>query len=63
MTVQSSDARDQYVGTGVETNFPVTFQFFDETDLSVYELDASQVETLLVLNSDYTVNGGDGSTG
>lgn len=53
-----------YVGDGVTTVFPVTFPFFEDGDLSVYtRVIATGAQALLVLNSNYTVSGGDGSTG
>ena len=41
-----------------QTSFTVSFEFFDAADLNVY-VDG----TLKTLTADYTVSGGDGSTG
>jgi hypothetical protein len=66
MTVSSTDSRKTYAGNGSTTSFatnPVVF--FDDVDLTVYvveDADETNVETL-VLDTDYTVSGGDGSTG
>lgn len=47
------------VAAGVtQTSFVVPFEFFDETDLNVYVDDVEKT-----LTTDYTVTGGDGSTG
>ena len=62
MTINIADntPRVSYtVAQGVtQTSFTVTFEFFAETDLNVY-IDG----TLKTLTTDYTVTGGDGSTG
>jgi hypothetical protein len=62
MTINIADntPRVSYtVAQGVtQTSFAVTFEFFAEADLNVY-IDG----TLKTLTTDYTVTGGDGSTG
>jgi len=62
MTINIADnsPRVSYsVAQGVtQTSFAVPFEFFDDTDLNVY-VDG----TLKVLNSDYTLSGGSGTTG
>ena len=62
MTINIADntPRVSYsVAAGVtQTSFTVTFEFFAEADLNVY-IDS----TLKTLTTDYTVTGGDGSTG
>ena len=62
MTINIADntPRVSYtVAQGVtQTSFTVTFEFFAEADLNVY-IDG----TLKTLTTDYTVTGGDGSTG
>lgn len=64
MTVSSSVAYKAYSGNGVTTAFSTTFQFFDNTDLSVVLVDdATMVETTQTLTTHYTVSGGSGSTG
>lgn len=63
-TVPSPLARVAYAGNGVTTLFPVPFNFFGDSDLVVVSVDdVTAVETLKVLNTDYTVAGGDGATG
>lgn len=62
MTINLSDnnPRVSYnVAQGVtQSSFTVSFEFFDDNDLNVY-VDG----TLKTLTTDYTVSGGDGSTG
>ena len=62
MTINLSDnsPRVSYsVAAGVtQTSFTVSFEFFDNDDLNVY-VDG----VLKTLTTDYSVNGGDGSTG
>ena len=62
MTINIADntPRVSYsVAQGVtQTSFAVTFEFFDDEDLNVYV-----VGTQKTLTTDYTVSGGDGSTG
>lgn len=64
MTVSSETSRIAYNGNGSTTAFPTTFTFNDAADLVVLKVLISDgTETTLVLNSDYTVSGGSGSTG
>lgn len=62
MTINLADnsPRVSYaVAAGVtQSSFTVSFEFFEEADLNVY-VDG----TLKTLTTDYTVSGGDGSTG
>ena len=62
MTINIADnnPRVSYsVSAGVtQTSFAVPFEFFDETDVLVYI-----GSTLQTLNTDYTISGGDGTTG
>jgi hypothetical protein len=57
MTINIADnaPRANYTATSGQTVFTVSFEFFDEADLTVY-INGS-------VTSDYTVSGGDGSTG
>lgn len=57
MTISSSTRiAGPYVGNGVTAAFPFAFKVFAATDMYVVRLDtATGVETVLVLNSDYTV--------
>jgi hypothetical protein len=60
INIADNDPRVSYaVAEGVtQTSFTVTFEFFDDADLNVY-VDG----TLKTLTTDYTVSGGNGSTG
>lgn len=57
MTVASSTNRVDYTGNGSTTVFSFTFRIFAATDLVVTKADADGVETVLTLNTDYTVTG------
>lgn len=61
-TITSQTAQVRYAGNGATTAFSVTFQFFEASTLRVRTAIDDAV-TLKVLNTDYTVSGGDGSTG
>jgi hypothetical protein len=65
MTVSSQLNRKSFAGDGATTSFATTpVVFFDTSDLEVYVLDTvTGIQTLLVLDTDYTVTGGAGSTG
>lgn len=67
MTVPASSTnRVQYVGNGVTDTFSTgsSLIFYDNTDLVVTEtVIATGVSTVLSLTADYTVSGGDGSSG
>jgi len=60
MTILISDnsPRISYTATAGQTVFTVPFEFFDNSDLNVYINDV-----LKTITTDYTVTGGDGSTG
>lgn len=45
-----------YAGNDIADTFSYTFKITDKTELSVYETDDSGVETLLTVDTDYTVN-------
>ena len=58
--ISNNNPRINYsVAAGVtQTSFAVPFEFFDDADLNVY------VNSVLkTITTDYTVSGGDGSTG
>ncbi len=58
MTVATDNNRDQYTGDGSQTGFTVTFLFFANVDLEVTVKDAiTGVESVKVLDTDYTVTG------
>lgn len=64
MTVESQTTRKKYSGTSSPVaDYPVTFTFIGESDLEVIFADENETETVLELNTHYTVSGGDGSTG
>lgn len=56
MTVSSETAKVKYTGDGTTTTFPVPFYFLADAHLKVVIL-AANVETILTLNTDYTVSG------
>lgn len=58
MTVNTkSITSGPYNGNGVASVFSYTFKVIEKTDLSVYETDDQGVETLLTVDTDYTVAG------
>jgi hypothetical protein len=65
MTVSSTLDRKTYTGDGLTVAFATSpMVFFDETDLLVYVITtATGAAELQSLTTDYTVSGGDGSTG
>jgi hypothetical protein len=67
MTVSSTYTPDAYTGNGSTTEFPVTFIFFGTTTGAEIEVVqrtiATGAEATLVNGTDYTVSGGNGSTG
>lgn len=65
MTIQSAISFKEYDGNGSTTSFATNpVSFFDETDLVVYAIqDSTGDSETLVLNTDYTVSGGAGTTG
>ena len=62
MTIEAQTPRVAYTGNGVTTAFSVPFQFQDHADLQVRK-NVSGTVTTPVLDTDYTVTGGDGDTG
>jgi hypothetical protein len=65
MTVATTSNRKTYAGDNVSTSFATSpVVFFDTSDLSIQVVNnTTGVSTLLVENTDYTVTGGDGTTG
>lgn len=63
MTISTTTSRVDYAGNGVTTAFAVPFAFFGASELTVIERSALGVETTKALTTDYTVAGGNGSTG
>ncbi len=57
MTISSQTRKaGPFVGNGSSTSFPFAFKVFQAADLLVVRANSAGVETVLVLNSDYTVN-------
>jgi hypothetical protein len=64
MTISSLTTRVDYTGDDASTVFAVPYQFFLPSDLTVIERDSTTgAETILTLNTDYTVTGGDNALG
>ena len=64
MTISTTYAPIQYTGNGVTTVFSFPYTFYSATDLIVtLTLISSGANTVQVLNTDYTVTGGNGSAG
>lgn len=64
MTVSTTYAPIQYTGNGVTTVFSFPYAFYSATDLIVtLTLISSGANTIQVLNTDYTVTGGNGAAG
>lgn len=56
MTISSETRKaGPFNGNGVTTSFPFTFKAFSEADVQVIYTNTSSVETILVLDSDYTI--------
>lgn len=64
MSISTLINRISYSGNGVTTAFSYPYQFLAAADLVVIERDTTTgVETTKALNTDYTVSGGNGSSG
>lgn len=64
MSIASQTSRVDYVGNGNTSEYDFTFLIFSESDLLVSVRDADDVQTTLVLDTDYTVDGvGDANGG
>jgi hypothetical protein len=64
MTISTTTSRVDYTGNGVTTAFAVPFAFFGASELTVIQrVIATGAETTLALSTNYTVSGGNGSTG
>ena len=57
MTLSTTLLKKQYVGNGVTKDFAFPYKFPADTDLIVTLTDTAGVETVKVLNTDYTVAG------
>lgn len=57
MTVSSTTRKaGPFAGNGTQTTFPFSFKVYTTSDVAVTRADASGIETVLTLNSDYTVS-------
>lgn len=63
MALTSETTKVQYSGDDSTVAFPVTFAFWAQTDLRVIHTDSAGTETVWTRGTQYTVTGGDGSTG
>lgn len=63
MTVSSEQSAISYSGDGVTIDFAVPIYFLQASDLRVSEVNQDGTETLLVLNTDYTVSGAGNEAG
>lgn len=63
MTLASATTKVSYAGNGSTASFSVTFVYWDNTDIEVILRSSAGVETTWVLNTQYTLSGGAGSTG
>lgn len=63
MTISTTVNKNSFNGNDSATTFDTTFKFFDSTELTVILTDTGDLDTTLVESTDYTVSGGDGSTG
>lgn len=63
MTVSTTTSTAQFLPNGVNTNFPFAFRFFAATDLKVFWQKPDGTIQLLVLNSNYTVQGAGNNAG
>lgn len=57
MTISTVISRNQYLGDGNSSIFSYTFRILENSDLKVTRTNTLGVETLLVLDTDYTVTG------
>ena len=63
MTIPTENSRDDYIGNGATSIYAYTYRILAEEDLLVTQRDTSNIETTLVLNTDYTVSGVGDSAG
>lgn len=56
-TISTETNRNDYIGTGIVDTYQYNFKIFDEGDLLVTTKDVDGVESTLVLNVDYSVDG------
>lgn len=63
MTLASEVVKISYNGDDATVSFPITFVFWDSSDIKAVLRDADDVETTWVEGTQYTITGGSGSTG
>jgi hypothetical protein len=63
MTLTSETSRVQYAGNGTQIEFPITFIYWSDADIRAVHTDATGAETVWVLGTHYTLEGGDGAVG
>lgn len=63
MTLSNTNTRMDFVGNGAVSNYSFTFKIFANSHLKVTQRDTDDVETLLVLDTDYTVTGAGDTAG
>lgn len=63
MTVAALERVREYVENGVTTVFAIPFEFLEASEVQVVRRSAAGVETVLALNSAYSISGGNGGTG
>ncbi len=63
MTITNNTIRLSTNGDGVTTVYPVSFPFYEDTELVVILVAADGTETTQTLTTHYTVDGGGGATG
>lgn len=62
MTITNQKVAEFYAGNGSSTNFAITQKFQSNTEIQVYLTTALNVTSLLVLNTHYTLTGGNPAT-
>ncbi|MCU7218013.1 hypothetical protein [Pseudomonas sp. VE 196-7] len=63
MTVNTLNSVAEFVTNGVTTDFPFFFKFLENADLAVTYVNPQGVSSLLVLGTNYTVNGAGNDSG
>lgn len=63
MTIANANYTNRYEGNGVATSFAYTFRILNETDISVIYTDSVGNETVLTIDTHYTVSGVGSATG
>ena len=64
MTLTATTNKVAYSGNGSTTSFPVTFIYWDNSDVRVIlSNNTTGVETVWTNGTQYTLTGGDGATG